>query len=184
MTIHYSNTKEDYIEINKFIIKHKLYKFMFSNKNTLYRFNVTHYSYYIRYLAFLYCLIGLLYTYIISKDLIYVSTYILPCLFTSLAGYLFIDNILAIRLSNSLNKMIKQKPHILEGKTITVRDDYLVLSNSLNEDTKFNLKDICEIVENEYNLYIFLNRYKDFQVIPYSAFESKNDKNQFLKKLG
>lgn len=183
MIIYYSNTKEDYIEINKFIMKNKIYKFVFDKKE-LYKCHMTHYFGYARYLAFLYCVIGLLYTYIIYKDFSYVYNYILPSLFTGLAGYLLIDSILAINLNKSLNKLIKQKPYILGKKSITIEDDYLIFSNNSNENIKVNLNDICKIVKNEYNIYIFFNGYKYFQVIPYSAFKDIDERKQFLEILG
>lgn len=172
MTINYRNTKEDNIEINKFLFKNKLYKF-----------NKIMYIYHLRYFILLLSCIFLLDTFFISKNFTNIFKDLRFYLFFSLAGYLIIDSSLGTALSNSLDKVIKQKSYILKNKSVTIKNNHIELHNSVNKQV-FNIQDICKIVENEYNLYIFFTGYKDFLTIPYSAFKNEDEKNVFIAKLG
>ena len=172
MIINYSNTKEDNIEINKFLVKNKLYKF-----------SKIFYIYYLRYFVLLVICIMFLYNFIISKTFTITFKGAWFFLFISLAGYLMVDSGLGTALSNSLDKIIKQKPYIVQNKSVTIKDNHIEISNSSTKE-KINLKNICEVVENEYNLYIFFAGYKDFLIVPYSAFKNTNEKNVFIEKLG
>ncbi|RBP58750.1 hypothetical protein DES36_12133 [Alkalibaculum bacchi] len=174
MVINYRNTKEDSIEVNKYLVKNKLY-----------RFSKIFYIYYLRYFVFLIICILLLYNYVISENFAITSKEVWFYLFCSLVGYLITDNSLGTALSNSLDKIIKQKPYILDNKFVTIKENQIeVFNNTTEEKGIFDLKNICKIVENEYNLYIFFTGYKDFLVIPYSAFENEVEKNIFIVKLG
>ncbi len=190
MIISYKNTKEDYIEINKFFIKNKLYKLISNDKKNILRLNFTHYCLsYFKYLIPLYFFIIIIYDYIVNDtfNLSFNLSFnlFLIILSISLFSYLFLDNCLAIKLNNSLNKIIKKSPYILQNKTIEIKDNLFNITYESSDDKNIiiDIKNISKICENEYNFYIFFSDYKNYLIIPYSAFENTDNKKQFIKKI-
>ncbi len=169
MIITYKNTKEDIIEINKFTLKNRLIKDI--------NFYVIYYAYICGTLISLYYLFNSIYIYITTNNIFYES------LFFSLLIYLFINCSFGISLNISLDKLIKQKPQVLQNKTMLLNNNHLIISNKLNEKIEFSLNDILKIYTNEYNIYIFFKNYKTFEIIPNSAFKNEDEKSKFIEKL-
>lgn len=174
MTINFINTKEDNIELNKYLIKNRRGNF---DKIS---FLFSYLKYLLTMAVFIFSIITYPHGY--GKNISFGG--LLSSIVVSILIYLGIDLSLGVRLSKKVNISAKRFPYIYNNKTVTIEDDYIEVTIESGPSTKYSLDQICKITENKYNVLVCFTGYEKFILIPYSAFRDDEEKNEFLKKLG
>lgn len=173
MKIKYKNTLEDLCEFNKFYNRIK------NNK-----INVAQIILYIYPIICIYILIKFIYdNYGKTREIMVVSVIVFLVTvvwtkFMSKSGRNISNSMIKTQLKNE----IKNNPDIVSEKKLELEADKLRLT-SKSICSEIFLEDISEVVENDGNIYIFINNYSIFSIIPILAFINNEQKNIFIKKI-
>lgn len=169
MVITYHNTKEELLEVNKFIIK-----------NRLLNLGLGYHLYKFRYIGFLYFIC----IYIMSYSKIHNHLRVISIfLVVSFAIYFFIDTHVGSLLNKSMDKFIHDKPEVLQRRSVFINESVIEITCA-DKVNHFNISSICKTSVNKHTIYVFFEGYWNYLVVPYSCFGSEEDLNDFIKKLG
>lgn len=181
MILKYTNTLEDYIELQYFVNKvHPLIKL---------KIKFIKVFLYILYILWIYILFAVILS--IYKDYSSTKLFILEALWILYNIIMFIlmqillkqePKIYLKRLKKHYSRAIEKKPNLIKEKEVVLKSNKLIVNVDTSQ-TEILFDSIYKIFENNNKIYILNEKYKLLLLIPCDSFENTYDKQSFLNEI-